>query len=90
MTETPEDGPQVRAGTAPFDPSNSLLAETPAELTVGIVQTPSGQRLAFTLRTASTTLTVFPDRQLADTWRGMLASALAQMNGLIIPPGVNG
>lgn len=83
--------PVVEQGTAaPFDPTNRLLSETPAEMTVGLVQTQGGQRLAVTIRTASTTVTVFPDRAVADAWRGMLATALSQMNGLIIPRGASG
>lgn len=84
------DAPVVEHGTAPFDPTNRLLGETEAEMTVGIAQTPGGQRLAVTIRTASTTLTVFPDRAVADAWRGMIAAGIGKMNGLILPTGVNG
>lgn len=91
MATAPEETPIVEHGvSAPYDGSNRLLSETPAEMTVGIVQTQGGQRLALTFRTPSTTFTVFPDRAIADTWRGMIAAAVSSMNGLILPPGVNG
>jgi hypothetical protein len=38
----------------PVDPGNQLLSEVPALLTTAIVNTPQGQRLAATIRTAST------------------------------------
>lgn len=90
MTTPVEGPPKVERGTAPYDPTNRLLTETQTEMTVSLVDTPGGQRMALTMRTASTTFTVFPDRATADTWRGMIAAGVAQMKGLILPPGVNG
>ena len=43
---------------APVDTGNGLLSEVPAQVTTALMQTPHGQRLALTVRTASTTLTV--------------------------------
>lgn len=42
----------------PVDLGNQLLGETPAQLATALLDTPAGQRLALTIRTASTTLTV--------------------------------
>jgi hypothetical protein len=44
---------------APWDPSNTLLAETQVQVTVESMDTPAGPRLVLTLRTSSTTTTVF-------------------------------
>ena len=44
----------------PVDAGNALLAETPAQLSTALLGTPAGQRMALTIRTASTTLTVLP------------------------------
>lgn len=70
----------------PFDTGNQLFAEVPAELTTTVVNGPGGQRLAVTIRTASTTLTVLLEKDWASRWRDQFASAVASMNGLILPP----
>jgi hypothetical protein len=85
---SPTEQPIIESGAAPYDQTNRLLGETPAEMTASVVQTSAGQRLALTFRTASTTFTVFPDRAVANAWRGMITSAVAEMNGFIVPPGV--
>ena len=75
------------------DAGNGLLAETPANLTTALVETPQGQRLALTIRTASTTLTVLLGAADARTWAGQVKGAADQMSasGLIVAaPGTNG
>ena len=44
---------------APWDPANDLLSEVQAQVTAQAVDTPNGPRMALTIRTASTTVTVF-------------------------------
>jgi hypothetical protein len=54
---------------APADMSNHLLAPVTSVLTTGITTTETGeQKLTATIRTASTTLTVFLDKLEADAW----------------------
>lgn len=79
------NAPQV----PPVDPGNQLLAEVPALFTTALVDTPQGQRLALTIRTASTTLTVLlagPDarnwgQQLVKTAESMSVAGLVVANG---------
>ena len=73
----------------PVDPANQLLAETPAQLCTGLVDTPLGQRLALTIRTASTTLTVLLQGADAKTWAAQLTRDSAAMSqaGLVIANG---
>ena len=78
---------------APVDTGNGLLGETPAQVTTALMQTPHGQRLALTIRTASTTLTVLLGAEDARTWGAHITSAADQMSsaGLIVArPGTNG
>jgi hypothetical protein len=77
------------------DEGNALLAEAPAQCSTGLVQTPAGQRLALTVRTPSTTLTVLLGQADAKVWAANISTAAAQMSaaGLIVAgPGqvVNG
>jgi hypothetical protein len=69
----------------PFDAGNRLLDEVPAELTTTIMNGPGGQRLAVTVRTPSTTVTVLLAKDWAERWRDQIASAIASMSGLILP-----
>lgn len=73
----------------PVDPANQLLAETPAQLTTGLIDTPAGQRLALTIRTPSTTVTVLLQGADAKTWAAVLTREAATMSqtGLIIANG---
>jgi hypothetical protein len=64
----------------PVDPGNQLLAETPAQLSTSLVDTPKGQRLAMTVRTPSATVTVFLDGADAKAWAGQLSGAAAGMS----------
>ena len=83
MTETPQL----------FDPGNGLLAETPAEMATALAETSAGQRLALTIRTPSTTLTVLLGAADAKAWAATLSQAAGAMSssGLIVAAGaVNG
>ena len=73
----------------PVDTGNPLLSETPAALSTALVQTPQGQRLALTIRTASTTLTVLLGAMDARTWAGQFKAVADQMSasGLIVTNG---
>jgi hypothetical protein len=73
----------------PVDPGNQLLAEVPAQLMTALVASPQGQRLALTIRTASTTLTVMLAGPDARNWAQMLAKTAESMSvaGLIIANG---
>ena len=77
----------------PVDASNSLLGEVPAQLSTALMQTPAGQRLALTIRTASTTLTVLLAAADAKAWGANVNAAADQMStsGLIVAaPSLNG
>lgn len=82
MTQPPEQ-------RAPFDINNPLLTEVPAQLTSTVVPTANGQRLAVTVRTGSTTLTVFLSREDATAWAENMATGARKVSGLIAaPPGM--
>lgn len=75
----------------PVDPGNQMLGEVPATFQCTPVNVqPGGQRLAFTVRTQSTTLTVLLQKDDAQRWRDVLSEAIGRMNGLIVPPGAQG
>jgi hypothetical protein len=67
---------------APFDAGNPLLAEVPAQLATALIDTPLGQRLALTIRTASTTLTVILGQADAKTWAGNIAGLVVAGPGM--------
>lgn len=73
----------------PFDPGNQLLSEVPALFTTAILNTPQGQRLALTIRTASTTITVLLQGPDARTWGQQLVKAAESMSvaGLVVANG---
>lgn len=70
-----------------FDTGNQLLTDGPAQLVTAPVPTPGGQRLALTVRTGSTTVTVFLAKDDVANWRDQLAAEHGKMTGLILPPG---
>ena len=74
---------------APFDTGNTLLTEQPAQLITAVVQTPAGQRLALTVRTPSTTQTVFLSGQDARAWAARLTQDAGAMSvsGLVVANG---
>ena len=72
----------------PFDTGNPLLGQTPASLSCALLETPAGQRLALTIRTASTTVTVLLDKEDGQEWGRSVLSTVNQMSsaGLILAP----
>jgi len=88
MTQPPPPpgsaGPQAIHGRAPVDLGNQLLSIVPQELTVSVQETPAGQRLATTIRTVDTTLTLFLAKDEVDAWMKTLATGKAGMTGLIL------
>jgi hypothetical protein len=78
-------GPQIQHGMAPFDVGNQLLAIVPNSLTVSPQQTPLGQRLCCTVRTADTTLTLFLAKDEVENWLQVLTHGKGQLTGLILP-----
>lgn len=82
---TPAEPQPHLTQVAPFDAANSLLADHGAQATCSVVGTSAGQRLALTIRTPSTTLTVFLQKQDAEQWAQMIAQAALNVSGLIVP-----
>jgi hypothetical protein len=84
--------PAAPADPPVFDLGNVLLSEQPAVLSTQIVHTPLGERMALTIRTPSTTLTLFLQgqdaknwaRQLTATSRPMSSAGLITGNGAVI------
>lgn len=68
------------------DVGNPLLAETPAHLACAVAQTPGGQRAVLTIRTASSTVTVFLSKQDLEQWQSDLKATRSAMTGLIVAP----
>ena len=78
---------------APYDTANQLFGETPSQLSTALVELPAGQRLALTIRTASTTLTVLLSAADAKVWAATVSQGAGSMSssGLIVAaPGANG
>lgn len=84
MTTPLPPGPEV-----PVDTANQLLGETPARFLTSLIETAAGQRLALTIRTSSTTLTVLLGAADAKTWAALFSGAAAAMSqsGLIVSNG---
>jgi hypothetical protein len=72
---------QPQQGVPAVDIANLLLAETPAQLVTQLVNTPVGQRLAMTIRTPSTTCTVFLQGADARTWGAQITRDATGMSG---------
>ena len=70
----------------PFDQGNPLLGETPAQMTTVVIDTPAGQRMALTIRTPSTTVTILLAGKDAQEWAATLTRTADQMSasGLIV------
>jgi hypothetical protein len=71
---------------APFDQGNPLLGECQAQMTMIVLDTPAGQRLALTIRTPSTTVTVLLAGKDAQEWAATLTRTADMMSasGLIV------
>lgn len=80
-------GPEITHGQMPVDPGNQLLSIVPCALTASVQQTPIGQRMAVTIRTADTTLTLFLAKDESATWIDVLTQVKGQMSGIILPGG---
>jgi hypothetical protein len=74
-----------------LDEGNKLLGELPALLTTDVIGTSAGQRLVLTIRTPTTTLTVFLRGADAKIWAHQLSSEAAVMSdsGLIAANGIS-
>lgn len=70
-----------------FDPTNPYSGETPAAITVEIVNGPGGQRLGLKVHLPNTTVVVLLARDDAAAWRDAISQGIAGMNGLIMPGG---
>lgn len=68
------------------DAGNHLLAAGECMLFTGLATTPAGQRMVMTIRTPSTTLTLFLDESEAGTWGRQITRDAARMSktGLIV------
>lgn len=71
----------------PVDTGNPLLNEGPAILQATPVNTAAGQRLALTIKTPTTTLTILLIKDDAGNWRDTISEGIGKMSGLIIPNG---
>lgn len=71
------------------DPGNALLAEQPAQLALAVVGTPKGSRLLLTIRTPTSTVTVFLNTADAKMWAALLNREASAMSaaGLIVAGG---
>ena len=73
--------PDQPQGVPPVDLGNALLSEQPAQLITAPVETPRGPRLSLTIRTPSTTLTVFLNGNDALIWAKQLTADAGKVNG---------
>jgi hypothetical protein len=75
-----------------IDTANTLLQPSPVVLFTGTTDTPQGQRAIITIRTASTTLSIFLDKKDVQAWAGQLHGLAAQItaSGLTVirQPGI--
>ena len=69
---------------APWDPANTLLQETQCQVTAESVDTPGGPRTAVTVRTASTTVTVFLRKGDAIAAAEKISGEAAKLPGLAL------
>jgi hypothetical protein len=82
----PEQGMQLPP-MQPIDPSNPILNEGPAVIMATPVNTAAGQRLALTIRTPTTTITILLMKDDASRWRDTVSEGISKMNGLIVANG---
>jgi hypothetical protein len=64
-----------------LDAGNSLIAQVPAQLHTGMVSGPAGKIGVVTLRTTSTTVTVFLSAVDLRTWAELLTGLADKMSG---------
>lgn len=68
------------------DPGNPFLSIGPCSLTTTVIDTPAGQRMMATVRTPSTTLTVFLEKKDAEDWERVIKSEREKMTSLVVAP----
>lgn len=68
------------------DPGNPFLGPGPSGLSSAVIDTPQGQRLMLTVRTASTTVTVFLEKVHGEQWVNVINDGLSKMSSLITAP----
>lgn len=71
----------------PIDTGNPLLNEGPAVIQATPVNTAAGQRLALTIKTTTTTLTILLIKDDAGRWRDTITEGIGRMSGLIVANG---
>lgn len=69
----------------PIDPGNPILSPGPVIWSTVQVNTPQGKRIAVTIRTTSTTLTLLLERQDALRLGEDITREAATMSALIVP-----
>lgn len=68
-----------------IDTGNPLLARVPVDLKTGAVETPAGKLGVLTLRTSSSTLTLFLSAGDLRDWTRLLTELANQLTGGIVP-----
>lgn len=68
------------------DPGNPFLSTGPCGLTSTVIDTPEGQRLMLTIRTPSTTLTVFLEKSHGQSWIDVIKDGMNKMTSLTVAP----
>lgn len=87
---TPTPPPDI-SSVPPVDLGNPVLGPGPVLLSLHRITPPGGEQLvSLTIRTPSTTLTVFLGREDALAWARMLRAEAQQLSGLIVASGLNG
>jgi hypothetical protein len=79
--------------TPPVDVGNRLLGECAAELQTGLVKTPRGERMTVTIRTPSTTVTVFLDQPTGQQWSDQFRGTVRRFSSgglVVVEEGMNG
>lgn len=85
MTEQPQQ--MQLPPMPPVDTGNPILNEGPAVFQCTPVNTGGGQRLAVTVRTPTTTLTILLMKDDAKNWRDTMSEGIGKMSGLIVANG---
>lgn len=67
-------------GNRILDQNNNLLKEVPVQVFTAVADTPNGQRMVFTVRTETTTLTVLLNAKAAKAWAANVTYTASQMS----------
>jgi hypothetical protein len=65
----------------PFDAANDLLAAGPCMQVTALLDTPEGQRMCYTVRTSSATVTALLTKEDATAWAKALTAEAGRMSG---------